>query len=113
MENNEFESIVLEVIESLPKNFSTKLENIGLVIDESDIVPGGKLTLGLYQGVPATRRSFRARRAMPDKITLYKKAIEKVSRTDEDLRRNIRRVILHEIGHYFGLDEQKLRDLGY
>ncbi|MGM0366837.1 MAG: metallopeptidase family protein [Actinomycetota bacterium] len=113
MEEKEFEKTVLEVVESLPGNFAQKLENIGLVIDDSDLPPKGKLTLGLYRGVPATRRSFRGRMAMPDKITLYKKAIEKVSRTDEDIKKNIRRVILHEIGHYFGLDEQRLRRLGY
>ncbi len=112
MEENEFENIVLEVLDNLPENFSSRLENIGLVIDDSE-PPKGKLTLGLYQGVPATRRTFRGRRSMPDKITLYKKAIERISPTDEDVKKNVRRVILHEIGHYFGLDEQRLRRLGY
>ncbi len=113
MEYQQFEKMVLEVIDNLPESFGQKMENIGLVIDDSELPPKGKLTLGLYQGVPATRRTFRGRQSMPDKITLYKKAIEKVSRTDQDIRKNVRRVILHEIGHYFGLDEKRLRELGY
>jgi len=112
MENTEFKNTVLEVLENLPDDFREKLENIGLVIDDSDVPAKGRITLGLYQGLPATRRAGN-RRILPDKITLYKKAIERVSRTPEDMKKNIRRVILHEIGHYFGLDDHKLRKLGY
>ncbi|MCG9478601.1 MAG: metallopeptidase family protein [Actinomycetia bacterium] len=112
MDLKDFEAEVLEVVENLPLNFQEKIKNIGLVIDDSDIDAEGRLILGLYQGVPATRRAGK-KYVFPDKITIYKKAIEKVSRTHQDIKKNIRRVILHEIGHYFGLDDNRLKELGY
>jgi len=120
MENENFEEIVIETIKSLPDKFREKLENIDIVIEDKRTGyylknkkdSGQKLTLGLYQGLPITKRPGK-RRVMPDKITIYKKSIEAVSRSKEELEKNIKRVVLHEIGHYFGLDEKKLKDLGF
>ncbi len=120
MENENFEEIVIETIKSLPDKFREKLENLDIVIEDKRINyylknkkgSGQKLTLGLYQGLPITKRAGK-RRVMPDKITIYKKSIEAVSHSKEELEKNIKRVVLHEIGHYFGLDEKKLKDLGF
>jgi len=112
MDLEQFEAEVLEVIENLPPHFQEKIKNIGLVIDDSGQDAEDKLILGLYQGVPATRKAG-SRHMMPDKITIFKQAIEAVSPSQQSLKKNIRRVILHEIGHYFGLDDQKLKELGY
>jgi predicted Zn-dependent protease with MMP-like domain len=109
----EFEELVLQYIEEIPDKFKDRLENIDFVIEEefreSD---SNMLTLALYQGVPYNRRG-RGIRILPDKITIYKKAIEKVSRNREELKRRLKSAIRHEIGHYFGISEKKLRDLGY
>ncbi len=120
MDREEFEKIVISAIESVPGQFREKIENLDFVIDEHSIVSSesqsgqksGKITLALYQGVPLTKRTG-VRPVFPDKITIYKKAIESVSRSDSEIKKTIRRVVLHELGHYFGFGEKKLRELGY
>ena len=120
MEKDKFEEVILNTLQSLPDKFKDKIKNLSIIIEESDIDAAlkdkkdirTKYTLGLYQGVPATFRGGRIN-IFPDKITIYKKSLEEISRNDGELERNIRRVILHELGHYFGLDEKKLRKLGY
>lgn len=117
MLREEFEKIVLDVLEGLPEEFSSKLENIDIVIEDDNLLPNPEghkthnLTLGTYHGVPLTKRLGRSR--MPDKIILYKEAIERISKDETQLRKNIRKVLLHELGHYFGLDDKKLKKLGY
>ena len=120
MEKEKFEEVVLNTLESLPDKFKNKIKNLSVVIEDEDIGPiledkkevQTKYTLGLYQGTPATLKAGRSN-IFPDKITIYKKPLEEISRNDRELEKNIRRVILHELGHYFGLDEKKLRKLGY
>ncbi len=121
MEKKEFEEIIIKTIESLPAKFKKKLKNIDITVEEEDTryyiksknsADNNKLTLGLYQGLPLTKQAGN-RRVMPDKITIYKKSIEAVSHSREAIEKNIKRVVLHEIGHYFGLDEKKLKNLGF
>jgi len=115
----EFESEILGVLDDLPQKFKDKFDNISFLIEEDNISPfiknksgGPRFTLGLYHGVPLTSWGSRYR-SLPDKIIIYKKSIEAVSRDTVSLKKNIRRVVLHEIGHYFGLSEDKLKELGY
>ncbi len=120
MEKEKFEAIVLNTLKNIPDKFKDKIKNLSIVIEEKDIRPvlkdkknvRTKYTLGLYQGLPATKQAGR-RNILPDKITIYKKSLEEISRSDKELEKNIKKVILHELGHYFGLDEKKLRRLGY
>ncbi|MBM3701392.1 MAG: metallopeptidase family protein [Actinobacteria bacterium] len=120
MEKNKFEEIILDTLKNLPDKFKDKIKNLSIVIEENDISEvlennkdvRTKYTLGLYQGLPATKRAGRIN-ILPDKITIYKKSLEEISRSDKELEKNIKKVILHELGHYFGLDEKKLRRLGY
>ncbi len=120
MDKDKFEQIILNTLENLPDKFKDRMKNLDIVIEDSDIEPTlenkintqARLTLGLYQGLPATLRPGRTH-IIPDKITIYKKALEKVSINDSELEKNIKKVVLHELGHYFGLDEIKLRKLGY
>jgi predicted Zn-dependent protease with MMP-like domain len=120
MDKDKFEQIILNTLKELPDEFKEKIKNLEIVIEENDVQPELKYkksnqikyTLGLYQGVPATKKPGKTI-IMPDKITIYKKALEKVSNSDSELERNIKKVVLHELGHYFGLDEKKLKDLGY
>lgn len=120
MEKEKFEAIVLNTLKNLPDKFKDKIKNLSIIIEEKDIRAvlkdkknvSTKYTLGLYQGLPATKRAGRIN-IFPDKITIYKKSLEEISRSDKELEKNIKKVILHELGHYFGLDEKKLRRLGY
>ncbi len=116
MEIDEFRNLILKVSEELPEKFRQRLENIGVVIDDANIKKSkknnNKIILGLYQGLPITKRAGK-RNIYPDKITIYKKAIESVSSNEKQVKKNIKRVILHEIGHFFGLDDDKLKSLGY
>lgn len=119
MDIEQFEEKVTEVLESLPRKFRDKFENIDFIIDEESTSPllarrTGRphYTLGLYHGVPMTSKTHRGQR-FPDRIIIYKKSIEAVSRDRKNLEKNIRRVVLHEIGHYFGISEDRLRELGY
>jgi predicted Zn-dependent protease with MMP-like domain len=115
----EFESEILDVLEGLPQKFKNKFDNVSFLIEEKNISPfinkkssEPRFTLGLYHGVPMTSRGSR-NRSLPDKIIIYKKSIEAVSRDIVSLKKNIKRVVLHEIGHYFGLSEKRLGELGY
>lgn len=119
MERKEFEEVVIKTLESLPEKFKDRLKNIDILVEEdatthleNENQHYKKITLGLYQGLPITKRAGK-RKFFPDKITIYKKSLESVSRSKKELEKNIKRVVLHEIGHYFGLDDKKLRDLGY
>ncbi|MBU1035289.1 metallopeptidase family protein [bacterium] len=115
----EFEELVTEAISSLPEKFKEKMENIVVVIES---LPSQELLrelkikspyglLGLYRGVPYTRRGIWYRNVMPDKIIIFKKPIEVRCRNKEDIKESVRRVVVHEIGHYFGLGEADLRKI--
>jgi predicted Zn-dependent protease with MMP-like domain len=67
--------------------------------------------LGLYQGVPYDRRGFYYGNVLPDKITLFQNPIESICQTKEEVKERAREVIIHEVGHYFGLDDERLREL--
>lgn len=115
----EFEDKIIEVLDSLPQKFKDKFENVEIMIDEENTSPllskgpdRPHYTLGLYQGVPMTSKTHRGQH-FPDRIIIYKRSIEAVSRDRKSLDRTIKRVVLHEIGHYFGISEKRLRELGY
>ncbi len=108
-----FEQLVWQAIESLPTFFKDRLQSVMIVIQDR---PDPKLTeepdsalLGLYHGVPLTERSVFAERFEPDVIYIFQKNIEAIANGDEDeIRRQVRITVIHEIGHYFGLDEDQL-----
>jgi len=120
MEKEDFEEIIESTLENIPEKFKNKLDNLTIVVEENELrytenqrsIRARQLTLGLYQGLPITERAGK-RHLLPDKITIYKKAIESISRSPEEIALTARRVVLHELGHYFGLGEDKLDELGY
>ena len=115
----EFEELVTKAISSLPEKFKEKMENIVVVIESlpsQELLREMKIKspyglLGLYRGVPYTRRGIWYRNVMPDKIIIFKKPIEVRCRNKEDIKESVRRVVVHEIGHYFGLGEADLRKI--
>ena len=117
MDRRDFESLVHEALEDIPKEFKKKMENIEIVIEDWAREKGlpqkrsrFSTYLGLYQGVPLSKRGPYYSFVLPDRITLYQKAIESVSTNREDLKKTVRKVVIHEIGHHFGLNEQQLSD---
>ena len=115
----EFEEAVVTVLKRLPKFIKAKMENVDVVVEpkaspevlnEMGLRSPFEL-LGLYQGVPYDRRGFYYGNVLPDKITLFQIPIESICRTKEEVNEKVREVIIHEVGHYFGLDDKRLREL--
>ncbi len=123
MDKEQFKKLVLEALENLPLRFRKKLENVEIVVEENmprgltKTCPprltgdkrGGTVLLGLYRGIPLKKRGVWYNAALPDKITLYKNTIEEMCRNETEIKRRIKDVLYHEIGHHFGLTEEQLR----
>lgn len=120
MDSQKFEQLVIRAIESIPDEFHERLDNIDIIIadkpsPEQMEILGGKRSetiLGLYEGVPLTHRHSSYGMVIPDKITIFQKAIESSCRNDTEIVTEIRRVVLHEIAHHFGIDDDRLKELG-
>jgi predicted Zn-dependent protease with MMP-like domain len=111
VERKRFEELVAQALDSLPEPFRSNLSNLAIIVEESPPAePRGGLLLGLFSGVPRTQKSVFAA-TPPDHIYLYQKNIEAVCSTDTQVERQIRDTLLHEIGHYFGLNEDELRNV--
>lgn len=117
----EFTALVDEAIESLPTALRDRIRNIAIVVERAPSpeqlrrgdVPPGETLLGLYEGVPLTERPHNYGNVVPDKITIFQAPIEAIAGHDAGrLREQVRRTVLHEIGHYFGIDDDRLEELG-
>lgn len=111
MEREQFENLINQAVEELPKHIQEKMSNVEIILEDGDS-PNNSL-FGLYHGVSQLKRggSYGVGPTMPDKITIYKGTIEKFSGGDEHIPRTVRRVVWHEIGHHFGFDEDGIRKL--
>jgi predicted Zn-dependent protease with MMP-like domain len=106
----DFEQSVQEALESLPDDLRKQMSNIAIVVEDEP--PPGQPLLGLYQGIPLTRRSSFYGGVLPDKITIYQGPLERLYGGDaERLRREIRRVVLHEVAHHFGISDERLIEI--
>ena len=123
MELEQFEQIAQEAFDALPQELQNRVENLHIVVEEQ---PGMEIVrkmhlrsaaslLGLYEGIPLTRRNtnYGVYPVVPDKITLYRKNILRVAQTDDRIRDAIRDVLIHEIAHHYGMDEDQIREAGY
>ena len=123
MDHQSFENAAHEIFETLPPYFRERLENVYVVVEDSpspELVRRMKLRasttlLGLYEGVPMNRRgiSYGSYAILPDRITLFRENILRVVEGDERIRGKIREVLIHEIGHHFGMTEDEIRRAGY
>lgn len=115
-----FEELVDQALDSLPDEILGWLDNVAVVVAERPApqhlaqagLRRGELLFGLYVGVPKIHRGVTYGEIVPDKILIFQRPIERVCRTPQQIRECVRRTVLHEIGHHFGLDEQELRDAG-
>jgi len=123
MERDVFEKIVECAFDRLPENFKEGIDNVGIVVEDypsDEIIQKMGLAsrnslLGLYQGVPRPFRNtwYGTSPVVPDRISIYKRNIEMHHQTDEEIERAIYNVLIHEIGHYFGMSEEEIRSAGY
>jgi predicted Zn-dependent protease with MMP-like domain len=110
MRREAFEQLVRAALDSLPPELAAGLTNVAVVVEEEH--PDDPDLFGLYQGVPLTERGSEAP-LEPDTIAIYRRPLEAEFPDDAELREEIRITVLHELGHYFGIDEDRLEELGY
>jgi predicted Zn-dependent protease with MMP-like domain len=119
MERATFEALVMKAFDGLPPEFQSKLENVDIVVEDwptpTELRRGRPIRrtelLGLYQGVPQTRRGQGYGLVPPDKISIFQKPIEAQCRTESDIETKVAEVVRHEIAHHFGLDDETLRTI--
>lgn len=117
----EFQSIMEKAIDKIPDYFQKKLENIVFLVEQypsdTDLSRVGlrdrSSLLGLYSGVPYTYRNTGYTGSIPDRIILFQKNIERLCNTSEQLEHKIIEVVIHEVAHYFGMDDDEIRDAGF
>ena len=120
MDMRNFEWLVAKAVEELPEEFISRLENIDIMVENhpnrSQLHRSGlrssEMLLGLYEGVPLTRRGGHYGLVPPDKITIFKAPIEARCRNETDIAAEIQRVVIHEIAHHFGISDKRLRQIG-
>ena len=100
-------------VAGLPQEFLDKLDNLDIVVENlpAKHKTGESLRLGLYEGVPAVRRGTGYNMVAPDKITIFQDSIESIARTDSEIELKVQEVVLHEVAHHFGLDDQRLDEI--
>jgi predicted Zn-dependent protease with MMP-like domain len=107
----DFEQVAQDALDSLPRELRDRISNVEIVVEDEP--PAGQPLLGLYQGVPLTRRGSGYSGALPDKITIYRGPLERLYGRDADvLRDQIRHVVLHEVAHHFGISDERLIEIG-
>jgi len=117
MKREEFRKVVVEVMDSLPREFRRRIKNVAVLVED---LPSHELPqrpdepktilLGIFHGVPLTQKSTFQFPYGPDHIVLYQKNIEAVCHNKAEVREQIRRTVIHEFGHYFGMTEEQLRN---
>jgi len=110
MELELFRKLVLEAFDGLPRAFRKRIENVGLEVEEGAMHEANQLILGRYHGVPLTLRTSWYGNVLPDRITIYQGSIEQVTQDPAAMKKLVQEVIKHEVGHYFGLEEEDMHD---
>ncbi len=117
MTKEKFEEIVKEGISQIPEKFLKKLENVAIVIEDEPTsyqlrklkVRENSIIFGLYEGIPQTKRGNYGQ-VLPDKITIFQKAIEEYANSEEEIKEMVKNTVWHEIAHHFGMDERRVRE---
>lgn len=122
MDEATFNQIVVEALDNLPPEFAQVFDNVEVIVEDrpsahhrqaAGIKPWQRMTLyGLYQGVPLTERTHSYGLVAPDTITIFREPLIRDFPQPEALRAQVRRTVLHEIAHFFGIDDDRLHELG-
>ena len=119
MERERFELLVAQVIDDLPQEFLDMLENVDIVVEDyptpeqlrKSAVGQDETLLGLYEGVPQTRRTSGYNMVLPDKITVFQKPIAAQCSNDNQIYAEVKKTLKHEIAHHFGISDERLREI--
>jgi len=119
MDREKFEQLVAAAVVNLPEEFTSRLMNIDIVVEGRPLIGQvrraglrqGQTLLGLYEGVPQTKRGTHYGLVPPDKITIFQKPIEAICKRETEIIAEIQRVVKHEIAHHFGISDARLRQL--
>jgi predicted Zn-dependent protease with MMP-like domain len=110
VEPGRFEDMVAEALDGLPEELGRLMRNVAVTV-EHDVGPPG--LFGLYEGIPLTSRTSQYAGVLPDRITIYRQAICAICRTEAEVAEQVRRTVIHEVAHHFGIDDDRLRELGW
>jgi predicted Zn-dependent protease with MMP-like domain len=115
MKREEFVNVAEEALDSLPEEFRSRIENVAILVEDFPPTQSAghqrRLLLGIFHGVPATKKSVFDLSVGPAHIVLYQKNIEAVCSNEDEIRHQIRQTLIHELGHYFGMTEEQLKDV--
>jgi predicted Zn-dependent protease with MMP-like domain len=118
MNREDFVQVAEETLDSLPEEFRSRIQNVAILVedfppDQSRVRRGkhSRLLLGIFHGIPTTQRSVFDLSLGPAHIVLYQKNIEAVCSNEAEVRHQIRQTLIHELGHYFGMTEEQLKDV--
>lgn len=118
MERSHFEELVRFVLEGIPDELKVYVDNVDIVVEDcprleqlaGHVINEGDYLLGLYEGVPLTERSDYSM-VLPDKITFFQKSIESICDGEEEIIDEVRRTLIHELAHHFGIEDKRLAEL--
>ncbi|HYZ54105.1 MAG TPA: metallopeptidase family protein [Streptosporangiaceae bacterium] len=110
VERGRFEEMVVKALDELPEELGRLMRNVAVTVEHDAGPPG---LLGLYQGIPLTSRTSQYAGVLPDRITIYRRAICAVCHSEEEVAIQVRRTVIHEVAHHFGIDDARLRELGW
>jgi predicted Zn-dependent protease with MMP-like domain len=102
--------LVVTALDGLPEDLGQLMRNVAVTVEHDPGPPG---LLGLYQGIPLTSRTSAYAGVLPDRITIYRQAICAICRTEDEVADQVRRTVIHEIAHHFGIDDHRLRQFGW
>ena len=105
-----FEEMVGEALDALPEGLGRLMQNVAVTVEHDQGPPG---LLGLYEGIPLTSRTSQYAGVLPDRITIYRQAICAICRTEQEVADQVRRTVVHEVAHHFGIDDDRLTELGW
>ena len=120
MELEKFEKLVNEGIKVIPEKFLEKLNNVAIIVENEPSayqlkkvkIGRGSVLFGLYEGIPKNKR-LKYGQVLPDKITIFKKAIEDYAGSESEVKEIVKNTVWHEIAHHFGMNEKMVRDAEY
>jgi predicted Zn-dependent protease with MMP-like domain len=110
VEPGAFEDMVVAALDSLPEDLGRLMRNVAVTVEHGPGPPG---LLGLYQGIPLTSRTSQYAGVLPDRITIYRRAICVICDTEAEVVEQVRRTVIHEVAHHFGIDDARLTELGW
>ncbi len=121
LSRRKFEALVLKALESIPDLIRVRMENVDVTIEawptEEQLTDLGmdpdELLFGLYEGTPLVERGITADPLLPDKITIFQGPLEEAFASEREIEEEIRKTVVHEVAHHFGIDESRLKELGY